>query len=73
MIVSATGRLELESIPGERTAYGTNYDGRFSYESGGSIDSSMEDIKNLRLSSELAWHTHWIGLKPAYLRTFGSG
>lgn len=36
MIVSATGRLELESIPGERTAYGTNYDGRFSYE--------MEDL-----------------------------
>lgn len=36
MIVSAKGRLELESIPGERTAYGTNYDGRFSYE--------MEDL-----------------------------
>lgn len=51
MIVSATGRLELESIPGERTAYGTNYDGRFSYE--------MEDIKNLRLSSELAYSLDW--------------
>ena len=47
MIVSATGRLE--SIPAERTAYGTNYD--FSYE--------MEDKKNLRLESELAYALDW--------------